>query len=234
MLPRRMRAALNSASIMVKAAGVAYTTILRRAESVNVGFGAGPVALASPVTIESGDKVLILVYVDSGITMSVTGITANSGAITFTSIGNSTPNTDTVHAFYADTAGVTSLTLSFTLSGATSELGAQIISIKGAAAGGPVASYFEFRAAGGTDPHDVDGGLAALAGGSLISFVFGNGVKTWTGATEYSGSEVAGAASGNTMAAAEQTTAGNITILGSGSGGPSFSNMVIADVSFAP
>ncbi len=209
-----------------------FAVVHRRSEEIDFGYGGGPGALASPITIQSGDKVVVFLSASfNGSAMN--SLTANSGAITFTEIGSTTAVNRRGYAYYADTSGVTSLNLSLAVTGSTQCITVHAVSVQGAAAGAPAGSYFERRSTTNEDPHDVDGGLALPAGGTVLSMVGEAGNLVWSGAIEFSGSEIT-AVTAQHSAVAQQLTAGNITILGQPSGGSGYTTLVIANVSFSP
>ncbi len=207
----------------------AASAVFRRAEVINVSYSPGTYNLASPVTIDDGDKVLVLVHGNyNGATIT---FAANSGAITFTKIGSG--GAAGAEAFYADTSGATSLDLALTTAGFPRGFGVHVLSIKGAAAGLPADDFFEVRSIAGQDNHDVDGGLEAPANGVMVILVGERGsnpITGWVGATEVS--EVL--ETDWRSAVAVQTTPANATVAGQSGGGISYDNMHTVVTTWSP
>lgn len=209
---------------------LAVSSILRRAESIRPGYGGGPFSPASPITIASGDKVLVTIFSYGVSSPVIASLTANSGAIAFTKIGTPAAGDGNFSAvsFYADTSGVTSLDLVATASaGAFAEVLFLVTSIRDAAAGGPASSYYERRSLAGTGPYDVDGGLSPPTNGQVI---LGMGVPnapySFTGATEYAGAEVG---TDIKCSQAFATAAGNVIL-----SGPDYAPLFICNTTWGP
>jgi hypothetical protein len=184
--------------------------------SQNLNFGAGP-ATFTGVAIGGASKIAVFVRFAPNGAQSITGITANSGAIAFTKAAGSA-NTDSAQLWYADVAaGVTNLDLTVTLSGSTQMLAVAIMEIAGAALGAPVGTAFTqkvFKSGAFTAP--IDGGLVIPTNGAATFLAMQNHSMTFTGATKDQESAAADS-TGQFYALAHTDTTGTVTVSGSNS-----------------
>lgn len=218
------------------AAAPRVTAVHRQSAILDLAYGTGPGTM-SGVIIEAGDKVVIHVHGKfNDVPQTITAVTANSGAITFTQIGTPTAAAnDRVYTFYADTAGVTSLNLSIAVGGSTQVMAVHVHSVQGAAAGTATASHHEVRNITNPDPIDLDGGLSVPANGVALLAVTNYASPSlpldWTGATENADVNTGAVVR---SATATQTVNGNVTILGQPSGGPGYGNIGITNTTWSP
>lgn len=209
----------------------APTVVHLRTEEIDGLYGTGPFAAGSALACLSGDKIEITIFGHYSGSGGVTGITANAGALTFTQAGTGTAvGSDRVQKFWCDVGAVTSLTLSFTVAAATDKLDLEINAIRGALAGAPVSSYYELRPVTNADPHDIDGNLnPPTSGVAIYSIGAGSGAIAFTGATALA-TQVNGKY--YVRSASKVTTTGDVTIGGNASGGPSYTDLLIANSSW--
>jgi hypothetical protein len=216
-----------------------YAAVHLRSALVAYSYGSSPAngteaAKLTGLACEDGDKIVIYLDCHFNGEKSVTAVTANGGTIAFTPIGATPAGSRVAYAFYADTAGLTSLDLAIAVSGSTRAIHAHVFALRGAQTGGPDASSFERRAVTNEPQHDVDGGLSLPAGGSILLMVGSSSILpfSFTGATAFAGSALTDAQSGS--AAAEQTEAGNVTVNGKATGGLSYTTLNIVNTAWAP
>lgn len=210
----------------------------RQTAILDYNYGTTPPAIPAGFAIEDGDKLVLHLAIQfNGASNTVTSITANGGAISFTQIGAlAGTGNEKAATWYADTSGVTSITdLAIAVSGSTNCIGYSCFTVAAAAAGAPSDSYREIRSVTNEDPHDVDGGLAAPANGALL-LLAGAGTPTpsftWSGAVEQSEVNNAATDTNLTISGAIQTTAANVTIRGQAGGGPQYAYVFIANTTW--
>ncbi len=200
-------------------AGAAAEATHRSTQIRDYGYGSTPGTAWDSFAIADGDKVVLHVHANENVG-TITAISANSGAITFTQVGSPVSDgNDRVSLWYADTSGATAIAIAFTAGSSVKGIGFTAFSVTGAASGAPAASAKSYAYAGGDDAHDIDGGLAAATDGVLLLTACtpnsGVGDFVWTGATEAAEVDTTPAA----MSSAIQTTAAAVSIAGPNVGG---------------
>jgi len=201
----------------------------KRSAEIAIGFGGGAGTLpGGSITFSALDKVVLHLSILSTTNPgTVTGVTANGGALAFTKIGESdAAYYRKAHAYRLDlpvgTTILTDISVATTIAAAFNIV-MHVEAIRGSTAGAPAASYFEKRTSAAPGAQDVDGALAVAANGQMLVSVgnFGNAAGTWTGATQ--DGEVVDAGTSVASAIAAQTTAGDVI----------YSNAITADLSIA-
>ena len=188
----------------------------RSTQNRSYGFGNTPATAWDSFAIADGDKLVLHVYAQENVG-SLSAVTANSGAITFTQIGTTASDGNRrVSAWYADTTGVTSITPAFTVGASVYGMSFAAFSVTGAASGTAAANAISAGYVAGPETIDMDGGLAAVTDGALIltaAYEYNAAPPfTWTGATEVDETDADTAA----LSSAVQTTAAAVTINGAG------------------
>jgi hypothetical protein len=201
----------NTWSDTLNALGVGSTAIAILAAEES--FAAGTFAIGGTQTITGGSKIALHIHFEPNGAQSITAITANSGAITFTRSA-STAATAKNQLWYADVAaGTTSLTISLTAGSCTAiEIG--VVEIFGAAAGAPTAVYAPTPAfQSGTPAVNADGGVTCPTNGRIIFFAGCNNDTTFTGATK-DAQQATNDSAGVRMALGHSTATGTVTASG--------------------